>query len=92
MTLIHDFNDPEPTLPRTLHGYLALPGFDPAPVWSYAGVTPDDTVFVGDPSDPDNLVATDIVALSLSPYFRQPGDVDTVPASLRRHPAADTSD
>ena len=49
-------------------------------------------MFVGDPSDPDNLVATDIVAVSLSPYFRQPGDVDTVPASLRRHPAADTSD
>ena len=92
MALIHDFNDPEPTLPRTLHGFLALPGFDPAPVGSYAGVTPDDTVFVGDPSDPDNLVATDIVAVSLSPYFRQPGDVDTVPASLRRHPAADTSD
>ena len=47
-----------------------------------AGAT---TVFVGDPSDPDNLVTTDIVAVALSPYFRQPGDVDTVPASLRRH-------
>lgn len=92
MAVIHDFDSPEPTPPRTLHGYLTLPGFDPAPVWSYDGVMPDGTVFVGAPADPDNLVTTDIVTVSLSPYFRQPGDVDTVPAALRRHPDADTPD
>ena len=75
---------PDPRLQRPRTDAAPHPARVPGPARIRSGprlvirrVSPDDTVFVGDPSDLDNLVATDIVAVSLSPYFRQPGDVDT---------------